>query len=565
MLFNHHNFSQIIVLSLLALGSSIALTVAPISASPLEASVDGPSNAIKGDAILNHIKTLASDSFEGRLPGSMGEERTVDYLEKQCESFGLKPGNGKSGYLQKVPAYGLKAQPTLEFRGANKDFKLSSPDDFVAMSRHLNETVSVADSEVVFVGHGVIAPEYGWDDYKGLDVRGKTLVMLIGDPSRPDPKNPNQVDDSFFRGKAMTYYGRWTYKYEIASKLGAAAVLIVHETEPAGYGYDVVTSSWGQENFDLGTSADRVKMEGWLSSESTRKLFDLSNVSFAEAKKKAESASFTPISLGVKTNATIKSAIRKFETSNVVAMLPGSDPELKKECIVYSAHWDHFGTKKNADGTIGIFRGALDNGSGVATILEIAKAYSELKQAPKRSVYFLFTTLEERGLLGSLYYVQSPPVPLDKTLAVLNVDVMNLWGRTKEVVSIAKGHSTLDEVLLKYAQKQGRTVVSEPEPEKGYFYRSDHLEFIRRGVPAIFFLHPGSTYIDKPDDYGKQKRLSYVRDDYHKVTDDVKSDWDLSGTVEDAQLLFQTGLDVANGDKFPQWNSTSEFKRDSAQ
>ncbi len=556
MLFDHHSCT----LRLLTLCSFIALTVAPIAASPLEESAHG----ISGDAILKHIKTLASDEFEGRLPGSGGEERTVEYLKKQCESFGLKPGNGSGGFLQKVPVYGLKAQPSLEFRSASHILKLSSPNDFVGMSRHLDETVSISDSDVVFVGHGVIAPEYGWDDYKGLDVRGKTLVMLIGDPSRPDPKNPSQLDDSFFRGKAMTYYGRWTYKYEIASKLGAAAVLIVHETEPAGYGYDVVTSSWGQENFDLGTSAEHVKMEGWLSSESTRKLFDLSNISFAESKRKAESASFTPISLGLKTNAKIKSAIRKFETSNVVAMLPGSDPELKDECIVYSAHWDHFGTKKNADGTTGIFRGALDNGSGVATILEIAKAYGMLKEAPKRSVYFLFTTLEERGLLGSLYFVQSPPIPLDKTLAVLNVDVMNLWGRTKEVVSIAKGHSTLDSVLLKYAQKQGRTVVSEPEPEKGYFYRSDHLEFIRRGVPAIFFLHPGSNYIGKPEEYGKQKRLAYVRDDYHKVTDDVKPDWDLSGTVEDAQLLFDAGFDVADGDTFPQWNSTSEFKRESS-
>lgn len=528
----------------------------------MEPAVRAASDSITGDAILKHIKVLASDEFEGRLPGSIGEERTIEYLKNECKSLGLKPADKRGGFFQKVPVYGLTAQPAVEFNGEGKKLELSFPDNFVAMSRDLTGEVAIASSDVVFVGYGAVAPEYDWDDYKGTDLRGKTVVMLIGDPFRPDPKNPKQLDDRFFRGKAMTYYGRWTYKYEIASKLGADAVFIVHETEPAGYGYDVVTSSWGQENFDLGTDNNRVKMEGWLSNDTARRLFDMGGVSFDEAKQKALRADFKPIPLGgVKANATIKSKIRKFETSNVVAMLPGSDPELKKECIVYSAHWDHFGTKKNNDGTIGVFSGALDNGSGVATILEVARAYRKLPHAPKRSIVFLFTTLEERGLLGSLHYVESPPVPLDKTLAVLNVDVMNLWGRTKEVVSIAKGHSSsIDDLLRKYAEMQGRSVIGDPDSEKGYFYRSDHLEFIRRGVPALFFLHPGASYIGKPDDYGIQKRLAYVTDDYHKVTDKVKDDWDLSGTVEDTQLLFQVGYEIAEGKSRPQWNATSEFR-----
>lgn len=546
----------------IAICLAMTINVPPSFAGADAKSVDEAASVIKPNALLEHIKILASDAFEGRLPGSVGEERTVEYLKKQCESFGLLPGNGSGGFLQKVPVYGLKAQPKLEFRKNDSVLKLKSPDDFVAMSRDLSGKVSLENSDVVFVGHGIIAPEYDWDDYKGLDVRGKTLVMLIGDPSRPDPENPNKLDDKFFRGKALTYYGRWTYKFEIASKLGAAAVLIVHETEPAGYGYDVVISSWGQENFDLGTDKNRIKVEGWMSLPTTQKVFKLSKLNFAEARASAQSREFKPIALNVQANAILKSDVRKFETSNVVAMLPGSDPQLKNACIVYSAHWDHFGTKKNSNGSTDIFRGALDNASGVATILEIARAYGQMKEPPKRSVYFLFTTLEERGLLGSRYFVESPPAPLDKTLAVINVDVMNLWGRTKEIVSVAKGHSTLDEVLARYADQQGRSVVSEPEPEKGYFYRSDHLEFIRRGVPALFFLHPGSAYIDKPADYGKRKRLAYVRDDYHKPTDDVKNDWNLSGTVEDAQLLFKAGFDVANGDEFPKWNSTSEFKRD---
>lgn len=526
----------------------------------MEPAIKLASNCITADALLDHITILASDEFEGRLPGSSGEEKSIEYLRSQCKSFGLSPVDEYGGYFQKVPVHGLKAKPQLEFSNDNRALHLSFPDDYVAMSRQMSGEANIADSDVVFVGYGAIAPEYDWDDYKGLDTRGKTLIMLIGDPSRLDSRHPGQHDESFFRGRAMTYYGRWTYKYEVASELGAAAVFIVHETEPAGYGYDVVTASWGQENFDLGVYTNRVKVEGWISSSTARKLFELGGQSFDEARARANRPDFAPLPLNVKAKASIKSTIRKFESSNVVALLPGSDTTLSRQCIVYSAHWDHFGTRKNKDGTTGIYSGALDNGSGVATILEIARAFSKLPRPPKRTIVFLFTTLEERGLLGSLHYVQSPPISLDNTLAVINVDVMNVWGKTKELVSIALGHSSLDDILLKYAEQQGRSVINDPEPEKGYFYRSDHLEFIRRGVPALFFLHPGASYIDKPDHYGEQKRLAYVRDDYHKVTDKVKPDWDLAGTVEDAQLLFQVGLEIANGIEYPQWNPASEFR-----
>lgn len=521
--------------------------------------VEAAINCITADSLLDHINILASDEFEGRLPGSIGEEKSIEYLRDQCQSFGLRPGNPEGGYFQKVPVCGLKAEPTLGFQSRNDNLELSFPDDFVAMSRDASGDVALTGSEVIFVGYGAIAPEYDWDDYKGFDVSGKTLIMLIGDPTRPDATNPDRLDESFFRGKAMTYYGRWTYKYEIASDLGAAAVLIVHETEAAGYGYDVVTASWGQENFDLCTYTNRVKVEGWISSDSARRLFALGGHSFDEARAKAMRPDFVPLPINVEAHVSVKSTLRRFDSCNVVALLPGSDTTLSRECIVYSAHWDHFGKRERPDGTIGIFSGALDNGSGVATILEIARAYSTLPRSPRRSVVFLFTTLEERGLLGSLHYVQSPVLPLSQTLAVINVDVMNVWGQTKEIVSIALGHSSLDEILDKYAQQQGRSVTSDPEPEKGYFYRSDHLEFIRRGVPALFFLHPGASYTGKPEDYGTNKRLAYVKDDYHKVTDKVKPDWDLAGTVEDAQLLFKVGLEIANGSEFPQWKPTSEF------
>lgn len=521
-------------------------------------------SSVSATKLIDHIKILASDHFQGRAPGSEGEARTCEYLQEQCKLLGLSPDPASQSYFQKVPVYGLKAEPTLSFSNARQSIQPVFPDDYVALSRDMSDKVKVENSDVVFVGYGVIAPEYGWDDYKGLDVRGKTVIMLIGDPSRPEPADPSKLDETFFRGKAMTYYGRWTYKYEIASKLGAAAVFIVHEREPAGYGYDVVTSSWGQENFDLGSYDKRVKVEGWLALDTAEKLFALGGVSFKEAKERALRSDFRPITFdgNLKSTATVKSTRRKFESCNVVGILKGSDPELSRQCVLYSAHWDHFGTRQNDDGTVGIFSGALDNGSGMATILEIARAFTRLPCPPKRSVVFLFTTLEERGLLGSLHYVQAPIMPLEKTLAIINVDIMNLWGRTREIVSIAKGHSSLDDILERHASGQGRSVVADPDSDKGYFYRSDHLEFIRKGVPALFFLHPGASYIGKPPDYGMRKRQEYVSNDYHKITDKVKPDWDASGAVEDARLLFQTGFEIADGDSFPHWRTTSEFYRE---
>lgn len=512
--------------------------------------------SISADKMLEHIRILASDEFEGRQPGTKGEDLTVKYLQEQCQSIGLTGLGAGGSFYQEVPVTGYRAVPQVEFRHGTKTLKPAFLDEFVAMSRH--PKCSIVGGEVVFVGYGVVAPEYGWDDYKGVDVRGKILIMLIADPRRPHPKDPSRPDDAFFRGNALTYYGRWTYKYEIASKLGAAACFIVHDTDGAGYSFDVVRASWGGENFNLAPDADRVQAEGWLSQETAKKLAAISGKDLEELKRQALDPTFKPVPLDATATINIENKARTFLTRNVVATIRGDDPKLSNECIVYSAHWDHFG-KREKDGVVeGIFSGAMDNASGVAAILEIARAF-HVAPPPKRSIVFIFTTLEESGLLGAQYYIRHPLVPLDKTLAIINVDVMNVWGRTKKVVSVGKGHSSLDDVLASFAAQQARTVTSDPEPDKGYFYRSDHLEFMRRGVPAIFFLHPGDDYVGKPPEFAAQKRKEYLMQDYHKFSDKVKPDWDLSGLVEDAQLLFLTGMNIAQNDTPPTWNAESEF------
>jgi Zn-dependent M28 family amino/carboxypeptidase len=518
-------------------------------------------NAIHADDLLAHMKVLASDEFQGRKPGTIGEEKTVEYLRKQCLSIGLEPAV-HDGFVQQVPVTGFRSSPNLKFVEPGKTIEPKFLDDYVAASRKQDADLKIDNSDVVFVGYGIVAPEYGWDDYKDVDVRGKTILMLIGDPQRPDPAHPEQLDETFFRGRALTYYGRWTYKFEIASERGAKAALIIHEKDAAGYGFDVVRASWGGENFELGVKRDkyRVEVEGWVSNDLANDLFHSSGMNYADLKNAASKADFRPQTLKAKAFFNIKNVRHSFNSLNFIAKLSGSDPKLKDECIVYCAHWDHFGTEEK-DGKHGVFSGALDNASGMAFVLEIAKAFASLPQRPKRSILFFFPTLEEHGLLGAEYYVLHPQVPLKDTIAIINFDVMNMWGKTREIVSIAKGHSTLDAVLDAETAKQGRRVVSDPEPEKGYFFRSDHLEFLRAGIPALFFLHPGSDYIGQAPDYGSKKKQQYVSNDYHKITDKVKSNWDLSGAEEDCKLLFACGWDIADAPTRPAWSPSSEFQK----
>jgi Zn-dependent M28 family amino/carboxypeptidase len=520
--------------------------------------------SIKPDAILEHIKVLASDGFEGRGPGTPGEEKTVAYLTAQFQKVGLKPGNPDGTYVQAVPLVGFQAKQVKgSFQAGNRSIGLSFPDDFVAVSRRMAEQVEVGESDVVFVGYGVVAPEYGWDDYKGLDVRGKTLIMLVNDPPVADPKDASKLDPDVFKGKGMTYYGRWTYKYEIASEKGAAAAILVHETGPAGYPFEVVKGSWSRENFDIAQpqasqAPNRVAIEGWISFDKAKELFQACNRDFAALKQAAARREFRPEPLGCSGRFTINNALREVKSRNVIARIEGSDPTLKNETVIYTAHWDHLGRDPALQGDQ-IYNGAADNASGVASILEIAQALAQVKPPAKRSFVFLAVTAEEKGLLGAKYYAAHPLYPLERTLADINLDVINLWGPTKDIISIGKGNSTLDDLLAEIAAANGRTVGPDADPEKGYYFRSDHFEFAKQGVPA---LDPkgGREYIGKSADFGQRKQEEYTAKDYHKLSDEVKPDWDLSGAVLDLRLLGELGYRVAQGERYPEWKPDSEFR-----
>ena len=415
------------------------------------------------------------------------------------------------------------------------------------------------------MGYGVVAPEYGWDDYKGVDVRGKTLIMLVNDPPVPDPKDPSKLDPAVFKGRAMTYYGRWTYKYEIASEKGAAAAILVHETGPAGYPFEVVKGSWSRENFDIAQPTDgqapaRVAVEGWITLEKAQELFQACGHDFQSLKQAAARRDFRPVSLGCNGRFSITNSLREVKSRNVVARLEGADPALKNETVIFTAHWDHLGIDPALKGDQ-IYNGAADNASGVAAVLEIARAFTRINPPPKRSILFLAVTAEEKGLLGAKYYAAHPLYPLDRTLADINLDVINLWGPTSDLISIGMGNSTLDDLLVEIAKQHGRTVRPDADPEKGYYFRSDHFEFAKQGVPA---LDPkgGREYVGKPADFGQKKQDEYTAKDYHKVSDQVKPDWDLSGAAEDARLLVELGYRVAQSDRYPEWKPGQRVPRE---
>jgi Zn-dependent M28 family amino/carboxypeptidase len=518
--------------------------------------------AIDIDAVLAHTKVLSSDEYEGRGPGTKGEELTVRYLTDQFTKMGLKPGNTDGTYTQKVPLVGITAAPApLVLKKGEDQVTLKWKDDVVAGTKRVVESVAINDSEMVFVGYGVVAPEYNWDDYKGLDVKGKTLVMLVNDPPVPDPSNPSELDPKMFGGRAMTYYGRWTYKYEIASEKGAAGVFIIHETGPAGYGFDVVQGSWTGEQSDLVTpdkNMGRVAIQGWVSNDQGRALLKMAGQDFDALKKEATTASFKPVALGVTASMTLKNTLRTMDSRNVIAKLEGADPKLKEEYVVYTAHWDHLGIGEPVNGDR-IYNGAVDNGVGTAGMVEIARAFTKLPSPPKRSILFLAVTAEEQGLLGSAYYSVTPIYPLAKTVAAINMDGLNVHGRTKDLTLIGLGASDLDDYARDAAGEQGRIIRPDPEPEKGFYYRSDHFNFAKQGVPAMY-ADEGVEFIGKPEGYGKQKRDEYTERDYHKPSDIVRDTWDLSGAREDLTIFFAVGYRVAEADRIPEWKPGNEFR-----
>ncbi|HEY0863503.1 MAG TPA: M28 family metallopeptidase [Lacunisphaera sp.] len=521
-----------------------------------------PVPVISAANILAHTKVLSSDEFEGRAPGSAGEEKTVAYLVTELKKLGLQPGNPDGTYIQNVPLVGITSSPTLSFTLDGRTLTMENINDFVGPSSRLVPQVGAKDSEVVFVGYGIVAPEFGWDDYKGVDVKGKTVVVLINDP--PVTTADGALDPKVFGGKAMTYYGRWTYKYETAAAKGAAACLIVHEVAPAAYPFAVVVNSWTRENFEISTpdlNAGNVAMQGWLTLDAARRLFTASGKDYDRAKAAAVRPDFQPFSLGAKATLNVDNILRPVASKNVVALLPGSDPKLRDEYVVYTAHWDHLGRDPRLPADQ-IFNGAADNASGTAQLIEVARAFTALPadQRPKRSLVFLFVTAEEKGLLGSRYYAsQDPLYPLTKTLANINIDGSNMFGPTSDMATIGFGASTIDDIGIAVAAAQGREMKPEARPENGSYYRSDHFEFAKVGVPS-YYPKNGRSFIGQPADFADKNVNDYIANRYHKVGDEVQADWTFEGAAQDAVFLLQVGWRIANGDTWPEWKPGNEFK-----
>jgi len=538
----------------------VALVVVSCSTAP--SAPDAALNSLSADRLLANIKTLSSDQFEGRGPGSNGETLTIKYMEDQFRANGLEPGNPDGTFLQNVPLVSIAPQTPVKIALTGHGQTLSPifPNDFVAWTKRVVDKSSI-DADMTFVGYGVQAPEFNWDDFKGVDVKGKVIVVLINDPPVPDPNDPTKLDPKTFGGKAMTYYGRWTYKYEKAAELGAAGCFIIHDTAGAGYPWEVVQNGRSGEQFTLNTpdkAMNRVAIEGWFTGDTAAKIFKMGGQDLAALRKAAVSRDFHPVALNVHAKLDLTNTLRTVDSHNVVAKITGSDPKLKDEYVIYSAHWDHFGIGPAINGDK-IYHGAKDNAAGSSALLEIARAYKQLKTPPKRTMLFLSVTAEEQGLLGSQYYSEHPLYPLARTAANINMDGMNVLGRTKDIVMIGRGASTLDQIVDDVAKNQGRTVKTDPEPEKGLYYRSDHFNFAKHGVPA-FDPDEGVDYVGKPDGWGLQMRDKYTNEDYHKPSDVIKPYWDLSGAVEDCQLFFLVGYQIANATQTPQWNEGSEFK-----
>jgi Zn-dependent M28 family amino/carboxypeptidase len=511
---------------------------------------DSVYNSISDADIREPLKILSSDEFEGRLPTTEGEKKTIDYLVSQFKEAGLEPGNGDS-YLQKVALMEITANPDMTMTIGDNRFAYK--EHMVASSKREQASVSLNDSELVFVGYGVNAPEYKWNDYEGLDVEGKTVVILINDPGFENPKSGK------FQGTTMTYYGRWSYKYEEASRQGAAAAIIVHESAPASYGWSVVANSWSGPQYGLvseNKGASRVAVEGWLTLDAAKQVFSDAGLDFDAEKAKAMSGPYNK-ALDITASVTVKNTFKKSESNNVIATLPGS--AFADDHIIYTAHWDHLGKDESKEGDQ-IYNGAHDNATGSAAMIAMAKAYSSLTPRPKRSISFLVVTAEEQGLLGSKYYAANPVIPLEKTVANINMDAMNVLGKTKNVAVVGMGKSELETYLKKAANKQGRVLTQEDKPEAGYYYRSDHFSFAKQGVPALY-AEGGDEPADEETAKYRKRMNVIVTGCYHQVCDEYRENWDMGGIVQDTQMLFDVGVNVANAPMWPKWNEGSEFQR----
>jgi len=509
--------------------------------------------AIEAGDFAEMVKTLASDEFEGRAPGSVGEERTVEYIRAQMQRIGLQPGNGDS-YFQDVPMVETTADPAtkLTLTIGGKPVELGFGSDMVVGTRTGQAQVSVKDSPVIFVGYGVDAPERDWNDYADQDWTGKTVVMFVNDPGF------HANDDKLFDGKKMTYYGRWTYKFEEAARKGAAAALIVHDDAGASYGWDVVKNSWSGAQYDLPASDDpepRVPIQGWLTADAARKLFAGAGIELEDAYKKANKPGFKPVPLNATLSVDLASTTANKTSRNVIGVLPGK--ARADEAVLYMAHWDHLGKHEGEEGDA-IYNGAVDNATGVAGILEIAEAFAQQEQPPERSVVFVAVTLEESGLLGSKYYVAHPTFPLDKIAGVVNLDAMSVGGRSRDMVVTGFGNSELEDLLKAHTDKQDRVLTEEGNTAAGYYFRSDHFNFAKAGVPALY-AKGGNDLREGGIEAGKAANAEYAKR-YHQPSDEVHDGWRYDGVVEDLQALYGVGQDLAAGDRWPNWYDGNAFK-----
>lgn len=512
--------------------------------------------ALNADSLGHNISVLASDDFMGRKPFTEGETKTIQYLEAQFKALGLEPGNGDS-YFQEVPMVGITttAAPTMTAETKKGRLSLKGFDDYVIWTDKTDSEVKLDNAELVFAGYGVVAPEYNWNDYEGLDVKGKVVMVLVNDPGFA------AGDSTLFKGQTMTYYGRWTYKFEEAARQGAVGCLIVHETTAASYPFTVVQNNWNGSRLRLdnrGKQETLCDVIGWVSTPTAEKLLE------AAGKDKsllaaADKRGFKGEALDIKLSTSIKVKTEYNKSYNVLGKIKGS--KKPDEYVIYTAHWDHLGIAKPDEKGDSIYNGAYDNASATAGLIELARAYKKLGTAPERSILFLAVTAEEQGLWGSAWYAQNPVYPITNTVANINMDGLNSYGATRDIIVVGKGQSDLEDVLTDVAKGYNRVVAYEPHPEAGYYYRSDHFNFAKVGVPALY-TESGMDVIGKDADYGKKVSDEYTANRYHRPADEYDpANWDLNGGIEDLKLFFEVGLRVANAEKRPEWKAGSEFKK----
>ena len=510
---------------------------------------------ISEELLSNHITVLSSDEFEGRKPATRGGKKTVKYLVDEFKKMGLSPGNPNGEWTQKVQMLGVKSFVRTQFINDDERWAMKTGLDIIGNSYLKEKKINLEKVDLVFCGYGVYAPEYGWDDFKNIDIKGKVVVVLVNDPPI---KNGNNYDSNMFKGSAMTYYGRWSYKYEEALRRGAAGAIVIHETGPAGYPFSVLQSGHDSEHLTI-ENKNTLQFEGWIPIDTAKRLFAMNGSSFSEMKKKALSPDFEPLALDVKFISRISNSFRKVSSENVIAKFEGNDDLLKDEYIIYTAHWDHLGYNDNLPSDK-VYNGANDNASGTGMVLGAAKAFTALKDSTRRSVLFLAVTAEEEGLLGAKYYNQNPLYPHNKTLAVINVDAMgNTYGRTKDIIIVGKGNSNIDQIVESAAKQDKKYVEADAEPEKGYFYRSDHFEFAKMGVPALY-VDGGIDVRGKNKEFGKLKKNEYTENHYHSLSDEILDEWTYDGMIEDNKILFRVGYAISQHDEWPTWNEGTEFK-----